>query len=688
MTNTTNILIRNGYVAIPSSLDGLAADKNFEALGTILMNLEYYGFCLSADAYKAVTSLPSSTMAVWWSHLERELKATTGDDRNIGNFVVYKNFPAEVMNKTEAEYWIPQILMYWGFPNEFFTEDVKPREGMDANEHNAVTLMLAGPNTLQSILNSMLASKAKWKKHEFNDVVFLSQSQYVDFSKIEFKENLVELASHFIKSGVQIKVKTATDVLRLAAGLSDGDVSLKEKVRFKSFDRKTRRFFMNMLADCGNLVEDVARRRGVWKKFLHNLHPGDFKKSHARVVEVADSLYKDNLVTFNSRVETLIKRKDPEVLSLLATRPGEYMRRLVHLLEVFSGTAAEEFIKVIPKLSVQQIVTLRRFLECSNVRAHRVFPPQGNWGRLQIAEPRPVKPWFVDTLTIALGVELVNRVPAVSVLDSETENVKLPSGGDEGTYTRGTIFKIPEHVKFIRTASYWAHASGCGNVWFDNGWNFFGKNWNSMGSCCWTDVKFGDYRSPAAVFSGDPTNSKEMEGRAAQLIDLYLDKLEEQGVRYAVWNVLCYSRIPFSDATEVFAALQWGTDPQKGKLFEPSRAQLAFPLTGKYHTKYVCLIDVKTREMVYLDANLKAQTHTAARNGESLSKQMPAFMEYLYSLPSVHDLFKESVDAKGSGQVLYSSKDVELDKEQPAYIFQHEGKQDYKPIDLNKILSG
>lgn len=685
-TNNTNILLRNGYIQVNSAPE---PDENLEALATVLMNLEYYGFCLSTAAYKAVSALPSNAIAVWWSHLETELKAATGDDRNIGDFVVYKNFPAEVLNKSEAEYWIPQILMYWGLPNELFTESVEPREGMDADERKSTTLMLADSKTLQNILNSFLVSEARWKKQEFNDVVCLSQSEYVDFSKIVFKENLVKLASHFITAGVQIQVKTATDVLRLAAGLSDGDVALREKVQFKSFNRKTRRFFMNMLDGCTNLVEDVARRKGVWKKFLHNLHPGDFKKSHARVVQVADDLYNDRLITFNSRVEGLIKVKDVEALLLLSSRPGEYMRRLVHLLDVFGDDAVNAFVNLIPKLNIKQIVTLRRFLDCSGIRAHRVFPPQGNWGKLQIGEPRPVKPRYVNALDTALGLELLNRVPAVSLLDDATENVKLPSGGDEGVYSRGTVFKIPEHVKFIRTASYWEHKSGSGNVWFDNGWNFFGNNWNSIGACCWTDVKFGKARSPAAVFSGDPTNSKEMKGRAAQLIDLYLDKLEDWRVRYAVWNVLCFSGISFSEATEVFAALQWGKDPQKGKLFEPSRAQLAFPITGNYKTKYVCLIDVKTRELTYLDANLKARVDSAARNGETLSKQMPAFMEYLYSLPSVHDLFKESVDMKaGNGQILYSSKDVELNPEQPAYVFQHEGDQDYQPIDLNKILSG
>jgi hypothetical protein len=653
------------------------------------MNLQYYGFSLSLEAYRAMTCLPDNALAVWWAHTEKELKNVTGDDRNIDDFVVYKNFPAEVLAKSESEYWIPQILMYWGFPNELFTEPPKPREGMDPSERKSITLMLAGDGTLQSILNSHLSAKAAWKKADFEDVIHLSKSQYVDFSKIEFKENLVKLATYFIKEGVEIKVKTATDVLRLGAGLSDGDVSLRTKVKFKSFNRKTRRFLMNLLEKCGNLEDDVARRDGVWRKFLHNLHPGDFKKSHPRVLKVVDDLYNDRLVTFNSQIEGMIKTKNPEVLVLLSGRPGEFMRRLVHLVDVFGTKAVNKFVDVIPKLNLQQIVSLRRFLETANSRTFRVFPPKGNWAKLQIAEPRPILPVYVRDLSEALGKELAQRVPAVAVLDEETENVKLPNGSDEGRYNRGTIFSIPDDVTFIRTASYWRHKIGGSNCWFDNGWNFFDAEWNPVGVCCWNAPKFQVRAGEdLAVFSGDPTNTKDAKGRAAQVIDLYLDKLENDNVRYAVWNVLCYSHIPFSEAEEVYAALQWGKDAQKGKIFEPSRAQLAFQLTGNYKTKYVVLIDLKTRKMVYLDANFKAAVHSAVNNGNKLKELLPPYMEYLYSLPSVRDLFRESVDTGAKGVVLYTSKGYKLDTEQPAYIFQHEGDADYKPIDLNTVLSG
>ena len=161
--------------------------------------------------------------------------------------------------------------MYCGFPKEFFTEEVVPRPAMKEAK-KAIVLRLAKPNTISQILNSYLASPARWKDIEYLDVLYLANN--VNFSLITFKENLVRLASHFIQNNIFVKMNSATDVLRLAAGLSDGDISLREDVEFKSFSKPVRRYLLKNLEECKNLSEDFARRPEVWKRLIHQLHPG------------------------------------------------------------------------------------------------------------------------------------------------------------------------------------------------------------------------------------------------------------------------------------------------------------------------------------------------------------------------------------------------------------------------------
>jgi hypothetical protein len=327
----------------------------------------------------------------------------------------------------------------------------------------------------------------------------------------------------------------------------------------------------------------------------------------------------------------------------------------------------------------------------ANERKTRIFPPKGNWSLAKFGEPRPVAKTNLKIIDKAIGAALADRVPAVGVLDPATSKIKLPSNGEEGPYNRGTVFPIPEGTDFIRTASYW-NVKASSYTWFDNGWNFFDQNWNPVGACCWSSPKFPGSRwdqkandkTTGAVFSGDPTIAT---GKACQMIDLYPEQLRAAGVRYAVWSVLCYSGMPFNQAEEVFAAFQWGKDANRGKLFEPARAQLAIPLKGEQLTKYVVLIDLDKNEMIYLDAGLKSSVRSAEQNGPLLQKNLPAFMEYIKALPSVHDLFRESVDKRATTQILYSDKDAEL-KGGSAYVFKQENKESkYKSVDLNGLLA-
>ncbi len=678
--NNNNILLRHNLIVMPSFDESCDDD----VIATVLMNLSYYGYALSMDAYRSLIKLDKNQITIWWNDIETELKSITGDNRKISDFVVYKNFPSEVLSKSESEYWLPQILMYWGFPKEFFTEEVKPRDKMN-EAVKAIVLKKSNKDSLSNIFNSYLKSPARWKKHEFEDVKYLAKQVPVNLAKLVFKENLVSLATYMMQEGCKINMAAATDVLRLAVGLSDGDISLRDKSKFKSFKKPERRFLLSNLEDCTNLTEDVARRPELFKRLLHQLHPWDYKKMFPRVCEVTDSLYNGKLVTFNSKVETLLNNKDEKVLEVLSDRPGDFRRRLSHTVKLFGDKAVKAFVAdaVLDKLTTSQIVFTRSYLETVNDRLHRVFPPKGNWNKMQIKDINSMEDKHVKVISKALGNVLATRLPKVKVLDEASRFIKLPSNGSEvSPYNRGTVFPIPDDVKFIRTASYWQNTYHC---WFDNGWNFFDGNWKSLGSCCWDEPKFG---ADAAVFSGDPMNSHEMNGRAAQLIDLYPDNLRDNGVRYAVWSILCFSRIPFAKATDVFAALQWGKDAQSGKLFEPSRCQLAFPLTGESLTKYIAMIDLQKREMVYIDANLHGIVNSAHQNCSSLEKNMPPFMEYIKSLPSVHDLFRESVDANSDGaHILYSDKDTEL-KSGSAYVFKQENKSNkYKAVDINNLLT-
>ncbi|GIJ45479.1 hypothetical protein Val02_23650 [Virgisporangium aliadipatigenens] len=684
------VLVRHGLVAVPDTAGAAACD---ESLATVAANIAHYGYALSARAFAALRRVDEDGLAHWWGEVEPVLAVLTGDDRGMDRFVVYKNFPAEVLALTEAEYWLRQILMYWGLPDEYVTEPEAPRPALSEAPAPRV-LHLADDGAPARILADLFAVPARWTEDQWQDVEFLVPDA-VDLSGIPFVENRIRLAALSCARGTVSTVDNATDVLRLAAALSDGDVSLREPARLRRFARRERRFLLTMLESATHLAEDVARRREPFKRLLRVLHPGERPDAYPRTVAVYDALYKGApLPSFASDVERLLTEEDPAVLSLLATRPGEFARRLRVLAVLFGDRTAEAFEGVAGRLTTIQLLKLRGFLRTVHSRRWRMFPPRGNWNRVVVVPavwrghvPRTTRTALLETIARELTARTEKVGPVA--LAAETRHVKLPTNDAElAPYGRGTVFPIPDGVRFLRTAVYWSSGPTRHNIWYDNGWNFFGADWQPRGACCWSATMYpgGKKSSQGAVFSGDPTNSKDASGRACQLIDLYPDRLHEKGVRYAVWSVLCYSRIMFSEAEEVFAALQWGERAEEGALFEPSRCQLAFPLTGEAYTKFVAYVDLRRRELVYRDANLPVRVESAAANGKRLATTMPAFVEYLETLPSVYDLFRHAPADEAGMPVLYDDAAVRIDGG-PAYVFRPSNRDNnFAPLDPVTLL--
>lgn len=689
MNRGRRILIESGQILLPQS-EGNPVDK--AALATLMGNLTYFGYGLSRDAFDLLCQVGDTAAREWWAETEPVLRAIVGDDKEMDAHVVYKNFPQEVLSMTEADYWFRQICMYWGLPNSLFTTPEKSRPALDETLPQKV-LHPAREDALATIFADLLALPARWTDRQLDDAIYLATSleNEPQLASIFFKENLVALGVACLQQGRQIVVETATDVLRLAVGMSEGDASLRENSKLRGFSRRERRFLLYMLERVPRLEEDLRRRPERMKRLFYALRPGDYADRYPRVCIALDKLYRGQLPkTYNSRIEAALEVGDPNVLLLLQERPGEFARRLRACVLRFGEAAVAAFADIAPRLTTLQLVKLHRYLETVNERATRTFPPRGNWTRLKIVEAsgdRVVPPGAISALLAAIAKLLSARLGArvgPVCLDPRAAAVKLQTNdSDLLPYGRGTTFPLPDTVTFIRTASYWASGPTTNNIWYDNGWNFFGETWTPEGACCWTHEKF---QGNAAVFSGDPTNAKDLDGRACQIIDLYIDRLLKAGVRYAVWNILCYNRIPFSDAVEVYAALMWGEAPETGKLFEPSRCQLSFPLTGRSLTKYIAYVDIKHRQLVYMDANLSGSVGSAALNTRGLSEKMPAFLEYLDSLPSIYDLFVHAPQAESGLPVLYSDKDRQIDKG-TAWVFQQENRDNrFEPLQLGSLL--
>ena len=670
------------------NLDGAADLRHRRDCATILSNLAYFGYAPSVEVLRAFQAMSTEDLALWWGQVEPAFRGLTGDDRPMAEFVVYKNFPQEVLDMTQADYWFNQICMYIGAPVSWFAQPAAERAPL-ARPLNLKVLALADEDSLPGIYRALVANSARWSDDQKTYAAYLARELQVRslvLNDFGFKENGIVLIAGLLDTEGELSIEDATDIWRLASAMSGADAGLRGNVVFRSFSRSERRLLLSFLDEAKNLLADMSMRPALWKKFLAKLHPGDFK--FKRVSEAYDALYRGDYKTFNGQVEAGQNAKDPGVLAHLQSRPGEMARRLHKLYAIFGMQAIEAFGVVAPKLTTVKLLKLHRYASTINARQHLVHPPKGNWSKAQFKENK--KTPFSEEALLALNSvidpvlqsRMAQAFPEGVALDAACQAVKLQTNDQElASYGRGTSFDIPPGVNFIRTASYWEHPLGR-TVWYDNGFNFMDAQWQPMGSCCWNVT---DDMEGAAAFSGDPLSANNPHGRACQLIDLYIDKLVERGVRYAVWNILCFSHSAFAEANEVLATLQWGDDAQAGELFEPSRAQMVFPLKGTNLTKYIAYLDLVERKLVYMDANLPGQVQSAKDNEFVMAARMPAMVEYLNSLPSVADLFTHA--PVGATPVLYSDEDVTFEPGTQAYVFApRNAANTFKSVDLSAVL--
>ncbi|QDJ96539.1 hypothetical protein Xoosp13_353 [Xanthomonas phage Xoo-sp13] len=695
------LLLSYGFITLPSNEDG-SVPASLTMLGTFLSNLAYYGYVPSTEVMTYLRESSNIVLVKLWRELEPALKANSGEGRDIGKHVVYKNFPQEVLDMSSAGYWVRQIMMYIGFPNELFTSPEESRAAL-FEEVTLKVLNKSDGNTVNEIFQQLLANKNRWTDMQSEHVELLTQMHadanlgfgpFIDMDAIGFKENGIRAINNARtgKYSIRFKMTTATDVLRLASVMSGGDAALRESVKFIKFKRQERRALLGMLEECVNINDDFALRPGMWKQLLMVVHPGDYRSLYPRVIAAYNSLYRDELKSFASKVDTQSITKNE--LKLLASRPGEFLRRFHAVYAVLGKDAVTAFVSILPKLSTYQLVKFRKYLETINTRKNLMIAPKGNWNRAQIIPNTKTPIATVDKATLIseifaeVRLRMEKLIPEGVALDLTADYVKLQTNDQKlASYGRGTVFPIPDNITFIRAASYWGARNDPNgyNTWMDNAFNVFDENWNSTGTICWDNPTLIRGNNVVAAFSGDPTNSKTADNKACQVIDLYLDKLVESGARYVVWNILSYNDIPFDDVTDIFASLQWGEDAFSGKIYEPSRAQMEFRITGSNKTKYIAYIDLKSRELVYMDANLKGYVQSARNNGSRLSAQMPAYVEYLNTLPSVHDLFHNT--NPGSIPVTFSDANLKIETD-VAYVFRKENPDNsFKQLDITALLS-
>jgi hypothetical protein len=201
---------------------------------------------------------------------------------------MYPNFPTQVMEASEVELFLNAIIHYWSLGSilpEYEKEERLPLHELT----KCAKIELGTQDDFVDIFKNLLQSSTSLSAIDKEDIVWFANKFSLNNKKpqsIPLKENLALVAKLLLEKISDEKelntllasyFKTATDVLRFAVAISEGDISLAQNTKFKSFGRKQRKLMLGLLESMSHIEEDMKRYQENWKRLGERLHPFEYQ---------------------------------------------------------------------------------------------------------------------------------------------------------------------------------------------------------------------------------------------------------------------------------------------------------------------------------------------------------------------------------------------------------------------------
>ena len=646
---------------------------------TLQANIMSLGYVMDESLSNALSGLPQREFEAFSRELVETLKKLKGD--NVVHKPMYPNFPRQVMEASDLELFVNAILHYWSFgtwqpfyakdEREFAFENVKFR-----------TIGLATKEDFYGIFTSILASNESISERDKRIVQwFLDNASLLPFpDEIPFKENMCIVGAYMVENGISVEplVKNATDVLRIATHMSDGDISLAENTRFKSFKRSQRRNLVQALDKVARL-EDFARHPGKWTKLAHSLHVGEYSsRVYALMKKIREN---EKIRTFNSEVEKHLAKGHPvKATKKLMERPGDFARRLDHVLCM---TPSDK-----NKMLVADCVSTRVLLQLmghfSNrheVRENRVVFPKGNIQRAELIDAHaPLSTRVVDEIYFGIMEVLENRFAQQDDLgniyiDSMLKDCPIPTqqrSAGEGTFdlARGTRMPIDGDKTTLRFFIYWKGRD------IDLSTVFYDENFNTVGSVSYTGLRDS---SRGVYHSGDIVNAPH---GASEFIDVDMEKARKNGVRYVAMSVLVFNGPTFAEHDTCFAGWMTRSRPNSNEIYDPKTVEYKLDLNADNKNSIPVIFDLEKREAIWTDLT---HMHSVSRgwygtinNVHTNRATLEDTVKAMISNDNKVSLFDLFFMHRNRGTLVTDREDADI-------VFAWDG--DVKPSDVNTINS-
>ncbi len=519
---TKNIVqFRAGFVNLPSG-----KQKNQALAMTVVSELMQFGFLLDTDAIKNLSQATKANIVAFHDEVVPWVKKMVGATRSYRPF--WKGFPDEVMEKSEVELWVHQIVHYMSNGTYEPNEWTKTRK--TAFEQPKYTTVTVGTDKdFDAIFTKMVGSNQSLTPEDLMTVKWFVESKQslVMPAVVPFKETLCTLAS----LGVAVPVKTTTDVLRIAVALSGGDISLpavppalaksnawssvlsanpeREKFKFKKFSRSQRRYILGLLEKTNCDAGEAVLKDQRWIRLGEVIHPGEYAKQYPKSFKMFKKLRNDKVQSFYGKVDASFQTGFTDGLRVLSERPGELARRMDALIRKDEDTKSVLYVfdSVAAKVSNKVLFEMwGHFAKRNAPVVNRSVMIKGARKRTKLPDLPAIKEKDIKAVQKSVSKALMAKFAQLDALgkvwiDPELKKIPLPTNmRSMNAALRPTVrgSRIPignQDAKVIRAFVHWFDENGSRDIDLTGTFIGMGKSerigWN------------GTHKSHIGCYSGD-----------------------------------------------------------------------------------------------------------------------------------------------------------------------------------------
>ncbi len=685
VTLTKNIVaLQKGLVCSPN--DGM---DNRIATATVQSHLMQWGYMLDQDAFMELAKSDLSFIEKFNDEILSYLKDVMGGKHNYQP--LYKNFPEEVMSKSDFELYWNAIMHYWSLGTwEPSTVTYEKPIKFEKIKYNLIKY--ASADRFAQIFTDLVSVNTSLTPQDLEIVKWFvkNETNLVMPNIVPFKENLCTLAA----MGLNVPVKSPTDVLRIAVHLSGGDISLPKvpnalvqtnrwrstksanpervKFKFKKFSRQERKYVLELLEQTHCDPKEMVLKDQRWIRLGEILHPSEYKTLYPKSANAFNKIRNEKVKSWYSILNDAFKKDLESGLKVLAERPGEFARRIDWLIRTHSYKDVELIMKyfgeAVKGTSNKVLFEVYSHFEARLSDKPRSVMVKGARKRTALPVLPALSKDTVETIHRRIFETLRDKYSTLEELgncwiDEELKKIPLPTNMRSMNFStkpviRGqrTPFGNPD-TKVIRPFVHWMDKNGTEDL--DLSITFVGKR---------TEVlSFSNLRIGNSVHSGDVRMKR---GACAEYVDIDIADAINRGVKYAVVDVRNFNGRGLKTVETTFGMME-REHPESNRTWLPETISNCQSLESESTNTLICILDLETREYIMLDIDSDGTVYARGDVKNTLN-----VIEAYSSLPkvSVYDLVLLHVEARGKQVTLDENVDTYFKYEDFAESYETTGK--------------